>query len=293
MKLSIVVIFYNMRREAPRTLYTLGPDYQQGVSAGDYEVIAIDNGSSEPLDPEMVAGFGPNFHYHYFETDSVSPVEAVNFGASLAQGDALALIVDGARMTTPGILSKSLQALEIHDQPFIGGIAFHLGPDIQPKTILTGYCQEVEDKLLSITNWRENGYQLFAIATIAPSSSGGYLYGQFLPECSWLCMPRATFLELDGFNTAFQSPGGGLCNHEFRNRALKVSGTQAVMLLGEGMFHQFHGGAITNSMPRQRPMRAFREEYKRIFGVNFSTRPHTDITYLGNVPEPARRYLQM
>ena len=59
-RLTVVVNFYNMAREAPRTLHTLTPAYQR-VDGDTYEVIAIDNGSSDPLDPAMVASFGANF----------------------------------------------------------------------------------------------------------------------------------------------------------------------------------------------------------------------------------------
>ena len=39
-RLSVVVNFYNMRREAARTLHTLSCAYQRGVDPSDYEVIA-------------------------------------------------------------------------------------------------------------------------------------------------------------------------------------------------------------------------------------------------------------
>jgi len=49
MKLSIVVIFHNMRREAQRTLHSLSKAYQRNVDDLDYEVIAIDNASERPM----------------------------------------------------------------------------------------------------------------------------------------------------------------------------------------------------------------------------------------------------
>jgi hypothetical protein len=44
-RLSVVVNFHNMQRESIRTLHTLSTNYQRGVGATDYEVIAVDNGS--------------------------------------------------------------------------------------------------------------------------------------------------------------------------------------------------------------------------------------------------------
>ena len=58
---SIVAVFFNMQREAERTLYTLSRAYQQLDEECRYEVIAVDHGSTAPLSAEMVRSFGPEF----------------------------------------------------------------------------------------------------------------------------------------------------------------------------------------------------------------------------------------
>ena len=75
--LSVIVAFRNMAREAPRTLYTLSPAYQRGVSAADYEVVAVDAGSTIPLDEGMVRAHGPNFRL-LRAPDAPSPAGAIN-----------------------------------------------------------------------------------------------------------------------------------------------------------------------------------------------------------------------
>ena len=67
MDLSVVVIFYNMRREAARTLYSLSREYKKNTNDFKYEVISVDNGSKEPLDETTVKGMGDNFRYFYFD----------------------------------------------------------------------------------------------------------------------------------------------------------------------------------------------------------------------------------
>ena len=290
MQLSIIIIFHNMRREAPRTLLSLSAAHQQGVNAADYEVIAIDNGSDVPLDAATVQGFGANFRYHYCDTSSVSPVEAVNLGAQLARGVGLALIVDGARMATPGVVANSLAALRGFPNAFVAALSWHLGPDIQPVTIQDGYNQEVEDRLIESIDWPEDGYRLFDIATLAPASRHGFL-GGIPPECSWFCLPRQVFLDLGGFDPRFQTPGGGLCNHEFRNRALATQTLQPVALLGEGVFHQVHGGAATNAPPDRRPHKGFWAEYEALFGQPYVAIDSPQPLYLGTMPKAARRFL--
>src|SRR5262249_1257950 len=61
--LSVVVVFYNMRREAARTLHSLSRTYQQDIGDLDYEVIAVENGSApdQRLDEDFVRSFGPEF----------------------------------------------------------------------------------------------------------------------------------------------------------------------------------------------------------------------------------------
>lgn len=290
MKLSIVVIFFNMQREAARTLESLSPAYQRGVDADDYEVIAVDNGSRQPLDAAAVCAFGPNFRYHFHDTDSVSPVEAMNYAAGMARGAALAVIVDGARMASPGLVRMSLNALRLSETAFICARAWHLGPDIQNVSVLDGYDQAAEDALLAGIDWRADGYRLFDISKIAPSSSGGFL-GPFPPECSWFAMPRRAFLDLGGFDIRFQSPGGGLCNHEFRNRAVSAPGVSAICLLGEGVFHQVHGGVATNVPLTEHPLQMFNAEHEQLRGRKFApvTLPH--VQYFGTLSQPARRHL--
>ena len=63
--LSVIVVFRDMAREAPRTLFTLSEAYQRGVDPSAYEVIAVDAGSALPLDAALVAALieagGPRF----------------------------------------------------------------------------------------------------------------------------------------------------------------------------------------------------------------------------------------
>ena len=59
--LSVVVVVYNMAREAPRTLHSLSAVYQRHIDPDDYEVIVVDNGSNPPLDRKVVEGLAGNF----------------------------------------------------------------------------------------------------------------------------------------------------------------------------------------------------------------------------------------
>ena len=58
---SVIVVVYNMAREAPRTLRSLAADYQRYIDADDYEIIVVDNGSSPPFDAKVLDGLAGNF----------------------------------------------------------------------------------------------------------------------------------------------------------------------------------------------------------------------------------------
>lgn len=288
--LSIIVILYNMRREARRTLYSLSSRYQVDVSTDEYEVVVIDNGSSAPLSASEVKGFGSNFRYMYFDTDAVTPVDAVNAGARISNGQYIGVLIDGARMATPGLISNSIRGLQLFPEPFIYALSWHLGPDIQSASMCNGYNQAEEDRILQELNWEDNGYRLFEVSTIAPSSHYGYLGG--VPhECSWIATRLSSFLSLGGYDPRFRSPGGGFANHDFRNRVMGLSGVTPVQILGEGVFHQFHGGVCTNVKIEDIPLNEFAKEFEEIYGRPLQKALAPDPYLIGAITPEARRFM--
>jgi len=284
--LSLLVVFYEMAREAPRTLHTLCPAYQRGVTAADYEVIAIDAGSTRPLNAGLVASFGPNFRL-LRTAAAPSPAAAVNAGARIARGEAIALCIDGARMLSPGIVRLMLAAFRAYADPVVATLAWHLGPKLQNESVLEGYGQAAEDRLLESVDWREDGYELFRISCLAASSAGGWFWP--VSESNCLAVRRASWDLLGGLDERFRSPGGGLVNLDFYREACDRLG-QLVMLLGEGTFHQFHGGVATNVPLARHPWSAFLAEYTEIRGRDFQPSSKT-AEYLGGLPPQARLFL--
>ncbi len=288
--LTVIVVFHNMQREAERTLYSLSTDYQSGVSSEDYQVLAIDNGSAQPLAADWVNRFGPNFRYQFFATDSVSPASAINYAVNGADSEFIAVIVDGARMVSPGVIRESLRALRAFSQPFVGALGWHLGMDVQNVTILEGYDQAAEDCLLDSIGWQKNGYRLFEISTLAQSSNNGFLGG--MPnECSWFAMPCSDFIQMGGYDERFQSPGGGQVNHDFLGRVLQRPEVSPVVLLGEGSFHQVHGGVATNVPLSEHPAALFKAEYLRIHGRSHQFVKPERLYYMGGMPVEAHRFI--
>ena len=269
--LSIIVVVYNMRREAPRTLYSLSPAYQLGVSGDDYEVIVVENGSTEPLSPEEVAAFGTHFRYVRIEQASPSPAGAINRGAVLSQAPFIGIMIDGARMVTPGMIALTMLCLGRFERAVVGTVGFHLGPEVQMQSIERGYNATVEDGLLAGIDWRNHGYRLFEISALAGSSPQGWLGA--LNESNLIFLSRALFDELEGYDERFNLPGGGLVNLDFYRRACEWPNSLLITLLGEATFHQVHGGAITNQPAAEfsQRLQTYGEDYQRIRGFYHET----------------------
>lgn len=278
-KLSVVVVVYDMARELPRTLLSLSPDMQNETNADEYEIIVVDNGSIHPFDETACKAISPNIKIIYNDPcGSKSPVGAIRRGLEEARGSLIGVMIDGARMASPGLLSTALRASKISPQIVIGSLAFHLGHEVQMDSVHNGYNQDVEDRLLKTVPWQTDGYCLFDISVLAGSSGNGWFT---LPaETNALFMWREKWFELGGYDQKFQAAGGGLSNHDMWYRACTSPGSDVVLLVGEATFHQFHDGVATNS--KVPPNSKFRAEYKTLRGTDYKP-PRVPFTIFGSV----------
>ena len=288
--LSVVVVFYNMRREAPRTLHSLTRAYQEGIDGTSYEVIVVENGSADDqkLGAAFVRDFGPEFRYVDLGSDaSPSPVGALNRGIAISRGRSLALMIDGAHVLTPGVLRFGLQGLAAYAPAIVATQQWYIGPGQQGDAMDDGYDQAHEDRLFERIQWPVNGYRLFEI-------------GHFVGDRDWLdgvwesnCMfvTRAQLEQVGGFDERFSMAGGGYANLELYERLGTSPDITVCTILGEGSFHQIHGGTTTNqtdAAERRDRVFGYGQHYRELRGRPFKG-PGKPIHFVGRITTAAAR----
>ena len=249
-KLSIVVIVYKMADQAEKTLQSLAVAYQRDVSESDYEVIVVENESSWVLGEARACATGGNVRHFLRQETQRTPVHAVNFGAAQARGSHVVIMIDGARMVTPGVVRFALDAFRIAPNAAVCVPGYHLGDKLQQISVNEGYDEAEEAKYLARIAWPEDGYRLFEIAVFAASCQAGF----FRPnhESNFLGVSVDKWNALGGMDARYDDLGGGMANLALYKRVLETPDTPFYLLYGEGSFHQFHGGISTNAPKGER-----------------------------------------
>ena len=280
MDLSVVVNFYNMRREAERTLTSLSRAYQLGIEGLEYEVLCLDNGSDPPLEQDFVESFGPEFRLVRPDPPHPSPVGPLNRAAEQAGGRVIAMLIDGAHVVTPGALRLAMDCFRENPGAVVALRPWFVCGD-QRWLSLAGYSREQEDKLFAGIEWPQHGYELFRIG--APMSSHQNAWFRGMSESNCLFLPAELYARIGGFDEGFDEPGAGLANLDLFARAIDAAEGPLIALLGEASFHQFHGGTTTNVSDdeKDRRVRDYMVKYEEVKGEGFRSADMSKLTFRG------------
>ena len=90
--------------------------------------------------------------------------------------------------------------------------------------------------------WPHDGYRLFEIGHFVGDRD--WFDGVWESNC--LFVPRSLLEQVGGFDESFSMPGGGYANLDLYERLGSTPGVTVATILGEGSFHQLHGGTTTN-----------------------------------------------
>ena len=91
----------------------------------------------------------------------------------------------------------------------------------------------------------------------------------------------------------FDEPGGGYVNLDLFRRACEAPGTRLVLLLGEGTFHQLHGGVAAECPERElrAKVEVWKGQYRSLRGRDFVP-PDVQPFFFGQVPTPVMPFLE-
>jgi hypothetical protein len=286
--ISVVMIVHDMVTQAMNTLCSLSTEYQQDVAAGDYEVIVVENRSDRVLDPAAVEALPGQFRYVIRDEPGKSPAAAINAGIALARGGMIGLMIDGARMLTPGVLSHALMAGRMTEGALVVVPGYQLGPVVHH---LAHDRTPADDKaLLDMIGWPAQGYRLFEVSSLSMANRMGFL--RSFMECNCLFAPADVLRGIGGADERFDLPGGGALNLYLYHRLAHHPQTRLVVLPGEGSFHQIHGGVTTTEKDdHEARTAAFLAQLNAVLGEPFKS-PIVPTLYLGQLPQELMPFLQ-
>ena len=139
--------------------------------------------------------------------------------------------------------------LRVYEPAIVAAQQWYVGPGQQPEAVEAGYDQKCEDELFESIEWPVDGYRLFEISHFI----GDRDWFDGIWESNCLFVPRSLLEQTGGFDDNFSMPGGGYANLELYERLGLLPGSGAVVaILGEGTFHQVHGGTTTNEEERDK-----------------------------------------
>jgi hypothetical protein len=249
--------------------------------------VVVENLSKHNLKRRSVEALGDEFRYIQRTETGVSPVWALQEGMAAARGDIIGIMIDGARMVTPGVLCNVADAFRAFPDALVATAGFHLGDaDHQHHS---DRAQREERALLESIPWREDGYLLFKHAIVGGGNPYGYLHP--LMESNCMFAPRSALAEIGGPDDRFDQAGGGVLNLDLFRELAERPTSQLVLLPGEANFHQYHGGVTTRSdVQREALLDEFRQRYYEIRKMEFDS-PLREPVLLGEVTPHALEFL--
>jgi cephalosporin hydroxylase len=216
-----------------------------------------------------------------------SPVLALNRGIAAARGEHLAIMIDGAHVLTPGVLRFGMLGLQSYAPAVVATQQWYVGPGQQNDAVDQGYDQDYEDRLFGEIEWPYDGYRLFDIGHFV----GDRDWFDGLWESNCIFVPRKILEQIGCFDESFSMPGGGYANLDLYERVSADPDVTLVSILGEGSFHQVHGGTTTNegeAEARIKRLDGYRQHYAELRG-RFLRGPGKPVHYVGSLMDSTRR----
>ena len=268
--LSVVVVFYDMAREAARTLHSLSRSYQEGIDdldvRGDRRRQRLASRAAARRRRSWRASVRSSASSTCATTRCPSPTHALNRAVELARGRAFAFMIDGAHLLTPGVLRFGMAGLRTYDNAVVATQQWYVGPG--PAAADGGPRLRPGLRGRAVPAHRVARRRLPAVRD-QPLHRRPRLVRRRAREQLPLRRPRRCCEQVGAFDDSFSMPGGGYANLDLWERLARRPDATMVTILGEGSFHQLHGGTTTNDpehVDRRTKIFSYGEHYRDLRG---------------------------
>lgn len=238
----VIVASYNMEEFLTNTLFSLSRYYQ---NLNNYEVLVFSNGGKK-INKNFFYKFGKNFKYKHIVDAEPHPFYEINNFIKNTNYENIVIVCDGGRICSYNILEDYNKLLNEDKNNVCICPGYHLGFDLQRKSVKFGYDREFEEKILFNSRWWLEKSSIFDISVFGGSTNKN-LYSVMPLETNCLGINKDLFLEIGGFTKGFKIPGGGQINLDLFQKICKNESISINYFINHGTFHQLHGGASTNS----------------------------------------------
>jgi hypothetical protein len=154
----------------------------------DYQITILDNGSQPPM---TIREVDSRVDVQYIQNASNSPLSAMNALIAKGNSEFVCVVLDGARLWSPGVIRQFYNALGINPNIPSTATAYHLGPVHQSRSSEFGYDKQAENLMLEKLNWKQNGYGLFDVSVLAYSNPEGEKGDMNESSCLFLIQHRS------------------------------------------------------------------------------------------------------
>jgi len=199
--ISVIMPTHNHAWELYFTLFSLEKQY--GIGHNEYEIIIVNT------NPDDIDTLDTAKHYHekfknirliQVYDEKASTIKAACYGGNLgartyAKGDLLVLVVDSARIPTPGVLIKTRSEFEKWGENIVTTtVPYHFLKHYSTPGFTVEECRKAFLK----TRWRQDIYHLFDYAAHTNISKSG-----IFNESCYLGITKKNFIKVNGYNEIF------------------------------------------------------------------------------------------
>ena len=238
--LSIVVVTTGTSDASTRALASLAPTYQEGVRAGEYEVVLVEHGAAPaPMPAELRDWDG----LRVCRLDRTEPrSHAIRAGVRAARGRSVG-VVDASSLASPGLVRRAIASVQANPDAAIVTFNWDVGYDVAAAARDAGWTPEDERRLLAEIDWPTDGYALFRFATLdLPAIESWFAavsesHAFFLPVELWDRIAADLADEEDGAPSAVLAA------------AARLDDVEWVLLLSEATFRQVDAADTRGAEP--------------------------------------------